>query len=55
LVRGEGAPNILRFSSKKLQELENWFYLYSNWQQKNSEANMEEAGLFVKTITVMVE
>jgi large subunit ribosomal protein L22 len=24
----------------------------ANWQAKNPEANMEEAGLFVKTITV---
>jgi large subunit ribosomal protein L22 len=43
----------LRFSSKeasrKLEKLV--LSVIANWQ-KNPEANMEEAGLFVKTITV---
>jgi large subunit ribosomal protein L22 len=56
LVRGqkvERALNILRFSSKeasrKLEKLV--LSVINNWEQ-NPEANMEEAGLFVKTITV---
>jgi large subunit ribosomal protein L22 len=57
LVRGqkvERALNILRFSSKessrKLEKLV--LSVIANWQAKNPDANMEEAGLFVKTITV---
>ena len=57
LVRGQKvdrALNILRFSSKessrKLEKLV--LSVIANWQAKNPEANMEEAGLFVKTITV---
>jgi large subunit ribosomal protein L22 len=50
----ERALNILRFSSKeasrKLEKLV--LSVIANWQAKNPEANMEEAGLFVKTITV---
>jgi large subunit ribosomal protein L22 len=48
----ERALNILRFSSKEAsRKLENWFPLYQ-LAGKKPEANMEEAGLFVKTITV---
>jgi large subunit ribosomal protein L22 len=57
LVRGqkvERALNILRFSSKeasrKLEKLV--LSVLPTGKQKNPEANMEEAGLFVKTITV---
>ena len=57
LVRGqkvERALNILRLSSKeasrKLEKLV--LSVIANWQAKNPDANMEEAGLFVKTITV---
>ncbi|MCG2611339.1 50S ribosomal protein L22 [Flavobacterium sp. SM15] len=57
LVRGqkvEKALNILRFSSKeasrKLEKL--LLSAIANWQAKNAEANMEEAGLFVKEIRV---
>ena len=57
LVRGqkvELALNILRFSqkeaSRKLEKLV--LSVIANWQAKNPDANMEEAGLFVKTITV---
>jgi large subunit ribosomal protein L22 len=56
LVRGQKVEsiNILRFSSKeasrKLEKLV--LSVIANWQAKNPEANMEEAGLFVKTITV---
>ena len=57
LVRGqqvERALNILRFSSKeasrKLEKLV--LSVIANWQAKNPDANMEEAGLFVKEIRV---
>ncbi|MFL9845805.1 50S ribosomal protein L22 [Flavobacterium rhizosphaerae] len=57
LVRGqkvEMALNILKFSSKeasrKLEKL--LLSAINNWQQKNSEENLEEAGLFVKEIRV---
>ncbi|WP_010251713.1 50S ribosomal protein L22 [Myroides injenensis] len=57
LVRGqkvEKALNILRFSSKeasrKLEKL--LLSAIANWQAKNSEANIEEAGLIVKEIRV---
>lgn len=55
LVRGqkvEMALNILRFSTKeasrKLEKL--LLSAINNWQQKNSEESLEEAGLFVKEI-----
>ena len=57
LVRGqkvELALNILRFSqkeaSRKLDKL--LLSAINNYVQKNEYANLEEAGLFVKTITV---
>ena len=57
LVRGqkvERALNILRFSSKeasrKLEKL--LLSAINNWEQKNSEGNVAEAGLFVKEIRV---
>ena len=57
LVRGqkeERALNILRFSSKeasrKLEKLV--LSVIANWQAKNPDANMEEAGLFIKEIRV---
>ncbi|AWG25318.1 50S ribosomal protein L22 [Flavobacterium kingsejongi] len=57
LVRGqkiERALNILRFSSKeasrKLEKL--LLSAIANWQAKNAEANLEEAGLIVKEIRV---
>ena len=57
LVRGQKVKktlNILRFNSKetsrKLEKL--LLSAINNWEQKNSEASLEEAGLFVKTITV---
>lgn len=57
LVRGqkvELALNILRFSqkeaSRKLEKL--LLSAINNYVQKNEDANLEEAGLFVKTITV---
>ena len=57
LVRGqkvERALNILRFSSKeasrKLEKLV--LSVIANWQAKNPDANMEEAGLFVQEIRV---
>ena len=57
LVRGqkvELALNILRFSSKeasrKLEKL--LLSAIANWQAKNSEASLEEAGLIVKEIRV---
>ncbi len=57
LVRGqkvENALNILRFSSKeaskKLEKLV--LSAIANWQAKNADANLEEAGLFVKEIRV---
>jgi large subunit ribosomal protein L22 len=56
LVRGqkvERALNILRFSSKEAKKIRKLVLsVIANWQAKNPEANMEEAGLFVKTITV---
>ena len=57
LVRGqkvELALNILRFSqkeaSRKLEKL--LLSDINNYVQKDEDANLEEAGLFVKTITV---
>ncbi len=57
LVRGqkvEKALNILRFSSKeasrKLEKL--LLSAIANWQAKNSEANIEEAGLIVQEVRV---
>jgi large subunit ribosomal protein L22 len=57
LVRGqkvERALNILRFNSKeasrKLEKL--LLSAINNWEQKNSEGNIEEAALFVKEIRV---
>lgn len=57
LVRGqkvERALNILRFSSKeasrKLEKL--LLSAINNWEQKNTEGNVTEAGLFVKEIRV---
>ena len=57
LVRGqkvERALNILRFSSKeasrKLEKL--LLSAINNWQQKNADANIEEANLIVKEIKV---
>ena len=57
LVRGEKidkALNILRFSSKessrKLEKL--LLSAIANWQQKNEDASIEDADLFVKEIRV---
>jgi large subunit ribosomal protein L22 len=57
LVRGqkvERALNILRFSSKesskKLEKL--LLSAINNWQQKNADASLEDAQLFVKEIKV---
>ncbi|HUH51457.1 MAG TPA: 50S ribosomal protein L22 [Flavobacterium sp.] len=57
LVRGqkaEHALNILRFSpkeaSRKLEKL--LLSAIANWQAKNEDASIEEAGLFVKEIRV---
>jgi len=57
LVRGqkvELALNILKFNSKeasrKLEKL--LLSAINNWQQKNSEESLEDAGLFVKEIRV---
>lgn len=57
LVRGqkvERALNILRFSqkeaSRKLEKL--LLSAINNWQQKNAEASLEDAGLFVQEIRV---
>jgi large subunit ribosomal protein L22 len=57
LVRGqkvERALNILRFSSKeasrKLEKLV--LSAINNWEQKNADGNVSEAGLFVKEIRV---
>lgn len=57
LVRGqkvERALNILRFSSKeasrKLEKL--LLSAINNWEQKNNEGNVAEAGLIVKEIRV---
>jgi len=57
LVRGqkvEKALNILRFSSKEASRKVEKLLLsaIANWQAKNAEANMEEAGLYVKEIRV---
>src|SRR5690554_55439 len=57
LVRGqkaEHALNILRFSSKeasrKLEKL--LLSAIANWQAKNEDASIEDAGLFIKEIKV---
>ncbi|WP_417365251.1 50S ribosomal protein L22 [Flavobacterium beibuense] len=57
LVRGqkvELALNILKFNSKeasrKLEKL--LLSAINNWQQKNADASLEDAGLFVKEIRV---
>lgn len=57
LVRGEQvdrALNILKFSqkesSRRLEKL--LLSAIANWQAKNEDANLEEAGLFVKEIRV---
>lgn len=57
LVRGqkvERALNILKFSTKdasrKLEKL--MMSVIANWQAKNPDASIEEAGLFVKEIRV---
>lgn len=57
LVRGkkvELALNILKFNTKeasgKLEKL--LLSAINNWQQKNADENLEEAGLFVKEIKV---
>ena len=57
LVRGqkvELALNVLRFSTKeasrKLEKL--LLSAINKWEQKNSEASIEDAGLFVKEIRV---
>jgi len=57
LVRGqkvERALNLLRFSTKeasrKLEKLV--LSAINNWEQKNAEGNVSEAGLFIKEIRV---
>lgn len=57
IIRGvevQKALAILKYSkqhaSEKLEKL--LLSAIANWQEKNSEADIEEAGLFVKTITV---
>ena len=57
MVRGqkvELALNVLRFSTKeasrKLEKL--LLSAINNWEQKNSDASIEDAGLFVKEIRV---
>jgi large subunit ribosomal protein L22 len=57
LVRGQKvdrALNILKFSTKeasrKLEKL--LLSAINNWEQKNSEGNVAEAGLFIKEIRV---
>jgi large subunit ribosomal protein L22 len=57
LVRGqkvERALNLLRFSSKeasrKLEKL--LLSAINNWEQKNADGNVAEAGLFIKEIRV---
>jgi len=57
LVRGQKADyalNVLRFSpkeaSRKLEKL--LLSAIANWQAKNTDANLEDAGLFVKEIRV---
>ncbi len=57
LVRGkkvETALNILRFSKKEASGRIEKLLLsaIANWQAKNAEADLEEAGLFVKEIRV---
>ena len=57
LVRGkkvELALNILRFNSKEASRKVEKLLLsaIANWQAKNSEASLEEAGLIVKEIRV---
>ena len=57
LVRGqkvERALNILRFSSKEAsRKLETLVKsAINNWVQKNEDASMEEAGLYIKEIRV---
>ncbi len=57
IIRGEDVQKalaILKFSkqhaSEKLEKL--LLSAIANWQVKNEEADVEEAGLFVKTLTV---
>ncbi|UYW01399.1 50S ribosomal protein L22 [Flavobacterium agricola] len=57
IVRGqkvENALNILRFSSKNASRDVEKLLLsaIANWQAKNTDANIEEAGLIVKEIRV---
>ena len=57
LIRGEKverALNILRFSQKEASRRLEKLVLsaVANWQSKNEDANIEEADLFVKEITV---
>lgn len=57
LVRGqkvENALNILRFSQKEASRRIEKLLLsaIANWQAKNEDASIEEAGLFVKEIKV---
>ncbi|NQX81838.1 MAG: 50S ribosomal protein L22 [Flavobacteriaceae bacterium] len=57
LVRGLGvekALQILKFSSKTAAKSVDTLLLsaIANWQAKNEDKNIEEAGLFIKTITV---
>ena len=57
LVRGEKvekALNVLRFSSKEASRRLEKLVLsaVANWQSKNEDANIEDADLFVKEITV---
>jgi len=57
LVRGlevEKALNILRFNSKEASiNLEKLLLsAIANWQAKNEDESIEDAGLFIKTITV---
>ena len=57
LVRGlevEKALNILKFNSKEASiNLEKLLLsAIANWQAKNEDASIEDAGLFIKTITV---
>jgi len=57
IVRGqkvENALNILRFSSKEASRNVEKLLLsaIANWQAKNTDSNIEEAGLIVKEITV---
>jgi large subunit ribosomal protein L22 len=57
LIRGlevEKALNILRFNSKEASiNLEKLLLsAIANWQAKNEDESIEDAGLFIKTITV---